>query len=55
MTALLSPGDFNGDGAADVLARDAAGALWLYPGRGNGLWFPRVQVGGGWQNMTAIF
>jgi len=46
--------DFNGDGTGDVLARDPAGALWLYPGRGNGTWFPRVQVGGGWQNMTAL-
>jgi len=46
--------DFNGDGTGDVLARDAAGALWLYPGKGNGTWWPRVQVGGGWQNMTAL-
>ncbi|WP_245953361.1 glycoside hydrolase family 3 N-terminal domain-containing protein [Arthrobacter silvisoli] len=46
--------DFNGDGTGDVLARDAAGALWLYAGKGNGTWFPRVQVGGGWQYMTAL-
>ena len=33
-TALLSPGDFTGDGKPDVLARQSDGALLLY--RGNG-------------------
>jgi hypothetical protein len=35
MSAILGPGDFNGDGTADVLARRAStGDLWLYPGNG---------------------
>ena len=53
--ALDTPGDLNGDGAVDVLARETAtGALWLYPGNGSGGWLPRVQVGSGWNVMNAI-
>lgn len=53
--ALLGPGDFNGDGTADVLARETAtGTLWLYPGNGHGGWLPRVKVGSGWNAMTAV-
>ena len=46
--------DFNGDGRADVLARDGAGALWLYPGNGSGGWLARSQVGSGWNVMTPV-
>ncbi|MBT2584503.1 FG-GAP-like repeat-containing protein [Arthrobacter sp. ISL-95] len=46
--------DFNGDRKTDVLARDAAGRLWLYPGNGAGGWLPKVQVGSGWNVMTAL-
>ncbi|MGA8045923.1 MAG: polysaccharide deacetylase family protein [Dermatophilaceae bacterium] len=54
-TAILGPGDFSGDGRVDVLARDAAGLMWLYRGNGTGGWLtPRIQVGSGWQSMTAI-
>ena len=55
MTAVLGPGDFNGDGKADVLARDQAGYLWLYRGNGTGGWlYPRLQAGTGWAGFTAI-
>ncbi|MET4004406.1 beta-glucosidase-like glycosyl hydrolase [Arthrobacter sp. UYCu511] len=47
--------DFNGDGLGDVLARDAAGILWLYPGNGAGGWLPKVRVGGGWNIYNAMF
>lgn len=33
---LSSPGDFDGDGYNDVLARDRFGKLHLYPGDGDG-------------------
>ena len=47
--------DFNGDGHADLLAREkATGHLWLYPGNGRGGFRPRTQVGRGWHNMDAI-
>lgn len=46
--------DFNGDGDADVIAKDTAGALWLYPGNGQGGWLARLQIGSGWNSMSAI-
>ncbi|MDN4598409.1 FG-GAP-like repeat-containing protein [Leifsonia virtsii] len=51
---VLSPGDFDGDGRNDVLARDASGLLWLYPGDGASGWLPRRQVGSGWGGMRSI-
>ncbi|WP_159705829.1 FG-GAP-like repeat-containing protein [Arthrobacter sp. 18067] len=54
MSAIVGPGDFNGDGNVDLLARDSAGTLWLYPGNGKSGWLPRVQVGSGWNVMNAI-
>ncbi len=53
MTVLLSVGDFTGDGRDDVIARDAAGRLLLYPGTGAGLSAASV-IGIGWEGMTAI-
>ncbi|MFK8909887.1 FG-GAP-like repeat-containing protein [Streptomyces sp. YS-3] len=42
-------GDLNGDGRADLIARDSSGVLWLYPGTGKGTLDTRVKLGGGWQ------
>lgn len=55
MTAVVSPGDFNGDRRPDLLARDGSGVLWLYPGAGTGLLLPRVQVGPGWNGLSPLF
>jgi len=53
--AVVGPGDVNGDGTADVLARDPrTGYLWLYPGNGRSGWLPRVLVGTGWNVMSAV-
>ena len=55
-TALLAPGDFSGDGNADVLARQSDGALLMYRGNGAGGWVTGrgEQIGSGWQGFTAL-
>jgi hypothetical protein len=55
MSALVGPGDLNGDGRVDLVARErATGYLWLYPGNGTGGFAARVRIGTGWNSMTAI-
>ncbi|MEV7400083.1 FG-GAP-like repeat-containing protein [Streptomyces sp. NPDC091267] len=49
-SALTSPGDMTGDGRADLLGRTPAGDLYLYRGKGNGLFEARVKIGYGWQS-----
>jgi len=43
---LVPVGDATGDGSADLLVRDAAGAAWLYPGSGVGHFATRRAVSG---------
>lgn len=53
--AVFSPGDFNGDRKADVVAVDTAGRMWLYRGNGTGGWLsPRIQIGSGWHGFGAV-
>ena len=53
-TRSIRPGDFNGDGRDDLIARETAtGRLWLYPGTGSGLG-ARVDIGKGWAAMREI-
>ena len=54
MFQVLTDGDFNGDGHADVIAEDVEGKLWMYPRDGTGGWLPRVLIGSGWDVMSAI-
>lgn len=54
MTAILGPGDFNGDGSGDLLARDTTGRLWLYPGDGVGGLRSRILIGIGWESMRNL-
>lgn len=56
---VVGTGDLDGDLAADVLARDASGRLWLYPGTGTGgrgapAFDGRREVGKGWNVMNAL-
>lgn len=51
---VLSPGDFDGDGNIDVLARTPSGYLYLYPGNGSGGWKARRAIGLGWQAFTSL-
>ncbi|MGA8789776.1 MAG: VCBS repeat-containing protein [Paenarthrobacter sp.] len=53
-TSLSSPGDFDGDGRMDVLARDASGQLWLYRGNGRGGWLGSSVIGTGWGGFSEI-
>ncbi|HEU4676731.1 MAG TPA: VCBS repeat-containing protein, partial [Motilibacteraceae bacterium] len=55
MSALTGVGDLSGDGRPDLLARDAAGVLWLYPGTADGSLGARTMVGrSGWSVMSAL-
>lgn len=55
MSELVAPGDFNGDTNPDLLARDRAGKLWLYPSDGNGRFKARTVAGSsGWNVMTDL-
>ena len=53
---LVAPGDFSGDGRADLLARKANGDLFLYAGNGTGGWAAAGRkIGSGWQMFTSVF
>ncbi|WP_030906512.1 FG-GAP repeat domain-containing protein [Streptomyces sp. NRRL F-5126] len=51
---VLGPGDLNGDGLSDLLARDTGGTLWLYTGKGDGTFHARTRIGGGWNAYNQI-
>jgi stage II sporulation protein D len=53
-TSVFSPGDFNGDGTSDVIARASGGLLYLYPGNGSGGWLPRRTIGQGWNSFSTL-
>ncbi|MEV5463558.1 serine protease, partial [Streptomyces cellulosae] len=44
-TRIITPGDVTGDYLPDLLSVDSAGVMWIYPGKGNGTFAPRVKVG----------
>ncbi|TXS48225.1 FG-GAP repeat domain-containing protein [Streptomyces sp. t39] len=49
---ITATGDIGGAAAGDLVARDRAGVLWLYLGRGDGTFAARKRIGGGWQAYT---
>ncbi len=54
-TALIAPGDWNGDGKVDLLARLGSDAsLRLYPGNGVGGFNRPSVIGVGWGSMRLI-
>lgn len=52
--AVVGPGDWDGDGHDDVIARDSSGRLWLHPGTGSAGYGPRRQIGTGFDVFTAL-
>jgi hypothetical protein len=46
--------DFNRDGNTDLITRDATGVLWLYRGDGTGGFLAAVNLGSGWNGLTAL-
>lgn len=51
---IITPGDVTGDYLPDLLSVDSAGVLWIYPGKGNGTFAPRVKVGSGWNQYNSV-
>jgi hypothetical protein len=55
-TALLGPGDWDGDGRADLLARGSDGTLYMYRGNGKGGWLTGAseKISSGWAGFSAL-
>ncbi|WP_317452988.1 N-acetylmuramoyl-L-alanine amidase [Streptomyces sp. CBMA29] len=55
---LVGASDLNGDGKGDLVARDSAGNLWYYQGRGTATGGPfatKVKIGPGWNAYNLLF
>ncbi|MFJ4834881.1 trypsin-like serine protease [Streptomyces sp. NPDC088747] len=57
-TSYVTNGDVNGDGIADVIARDSAGTLWLYRGTNKvstAIFGARISLGSGYNRYDLLF
>ncbi|MGW3407097.1 FG-GAP repeat domain-containing protein, partial [Streptomyces zhihengii] len=54
-TALAAPGDMNGDGRADLVARGGNGTLYRYDSDGKGNFKPGATVGTGWNTYSGLY
>ncbi|MFD3946219.1 FG-GAP repeat domain-containing protein [Streptomyces sp. NPDC058579] len=51
---VTAVGDLAGAPAGDLLARDKAGVLWLYLGKGDGTFAAPTRIGSGWGGFTGL-
>ncbi|MFE2010953.1 FG-GAP repeat domain-containing protein [Streptomyces sp. NPDC059491] len=51
---VTATGNIAGAPAGDLLARDRAGVLWMYLGKGDGTFATRIRVGAGWNRYSDI-
>ncbi|MEU3749611.1 MULTISPECIES: FG-GAP repeat domain-containing protein [Streptomyces] len=51
---LTAVGNIAGGVAGDLLARDTAGVLWLYLGKGDGTFAARTRIGTGWGGYSQL-
>ncbi|MFG3284809.1 FG-GAP repeat domain-containing protein [Streptomyces sp. NPDC048111] len=52
---LVSAGNMGGSADPDLIARDTAGALWLYQGKPDGTFQTRIRIGtSGWNGMNQL-
>ncbi|MFJ6101121.1 FG-GAP repeat domain-containing protein [Streptomyces sp. NPDC092359] len=51
---IAAVGNVAGGAAGDLVARDTAGVLWLFLGKGDGTFAPRVRVGAGWGAFSQL-
>ncbi|MCX5392446.1 VCBS repeat-containing protein [Streptomyces sp. NBC_00094] len=51
---ITAVGDLTGAPHGDLVARDTAGVLWLYPSTGGATFASRVRLGGGWGGFTHL-
>ncbi|SDS13861.1 FG-GAP-like repeat-containing protein [Jiangella sp. DSM 45060] len=54
MISVALPGDWDGDGHDDVIARSATGGLWLYSGRSGQGFSAQRRIGTGWAGFTYV-
>ncbi|MBB5868062.1 hypothetical protein F4553_001441 [Allocatelliglobosispora scoriae] len=53
---IVAPGDFSGDGKADIIVRRASdNNLYMHTGNGSGGWSTtNVQIGVGWYDLNLM-
>ncbi|MFF0556257.1 FG-GAP repeat domain-containing protein [Streptomyces sp. NPDC004266] len=51
---ITAVGNTAGGAAGDLVARDTAGVLWLFLGKGDGTFAPRTRIGAGWGAFSQL-